>query len=292
MNETIENNRITTNVFLIERFLHFRSKFWNLKKYNFENENMWINESFQCELCETKKNSKTLIVVKREIKKYEIDKKLNEKINASDDKRSSKISRFQFNQFKKLNFKNAIIENITNMNEKAYRHRFDFSNIFKNDKKNSISIVLIFSIFKKNSFNKSRSTISQSIRVIKNEHSFFNFEQWIKNINVQIDLKQLLFIISRTRTQLIEIIKFQSNFDRVKSKKIIINNRQIHFANDVKFYYIKNINTNIDKIFLKQKYKKSNDKRFRIARKIKNEKNIEKIVDIKTIMKNKVDLIF
>ena len=109
---------------------------------------------------------------------------------------------------------------------------------------------------------------------------------------MQIDLKQLLFIISRTRTQLIEIIKFQSNFDRVKSKKIIINNRQIHFANDVKFYYIKNINTNIDKIFLKQKYKKSNDKRFRIARKIKNEKNIEKIVDIKTIMKNKVDLIF
>ena len=96
---------------------------------------------------------------------------------------------------------------------------------------------------------------------------------------------------SRVRTQLIEIIKFQSNFDRVKSKKIIINNRQIHFTNDVKFYYIENINTNINEIFLKQKYKKNNDKRFRIARKIKNEKNIEKIVDIETIMKSRVDLI-
>ena len=101
-----------------------------------------------------------MIVVKRETKKYEIDKKSNEKINASDDKRSSKISRFQFNQLKKLNLKNAIIENVTNINEKTYRHRFDFSNIFKNNKKNSISIALIFSIFKKNSFNKSRSTIS------------------------------------------------------------------------------------------------------------------------------------
>ena len=99
-------------------------------------------------------------------------------------------------------------------------------------------------------------------------------------------------MISRVRTQLIEIIKFQSNFDRVKSKKIIINNRQIHFTNDVKFYYIENINTNINEIFLKQKYKKNNDKRFRIARKIKNEKNIENIVDIKAIMKNKIDSIF
>ena len=99
-------------------------------------------------------------------------------------------------------------------------------------------------------------------------------------------------MISRARTQLIEIIKFQSNFDRVKSKKIIIDNRQVHFANDVKFYYIENMNTNIDEIFLRQKYKKNNDRRFRIAREIKNEKNIEKIVDIKTIMKNKIDSIF
>ena len=99
-------------------------------------------------------------------------------------------------------------------------------------------------------------------------------------------------MISRVRTQLIEIIKFQSNFDRVKSRKIIINNRQIHFANDVKFYYIENMNTNINKKFLEQKYKKSNDKRFRIAREIKNEKNIEKIINIKAIMNNKIDSIF
>ena len=98
-------------------------------------------------------------------------------------------------------------------------------------------------------------------------------------------------MISRARTQLTEIIKFQSNFDRVKSKKITTNNRQVHFANDVKSYYIENMNTNIDEIFLKQKYKRNNDKRFRIARKIKNEKNIEKIVDIKTIMKSRIDSI-
>ena len=118
-----------------------------------------------------------MIVVKREAKKYEIDEKSNEKINASDDKRSSKTSKLQFSQFKKLNLKNAIIENVTNMNEKIYRYRFDFSNIFKSDKKSSISIVLTFSIFKKIFFSKSRSTISQSIRAMKNEHSFFNFEQ-------------------------------------------------------------------------------------------------------------------
>ena len=76
-------------------------------------------------------------------------------------------------------------------------------------------------------------------------------------------------MISKTRTQLTEIIRLQSNFNRSQSKKTAtnINNRQMHFVNEYESYYVKN-KSKEKKIFLNIDHRKM---RYKNSKKIKTE---------------------
>ena len=75
-------------------------------------------------------------------------------------------------------------------------------------------------------------------------------------------------MIFRTKTQLTKAIRLQLNSNRFQFKKAVtnINNRQIHFANEYKFYYVKNQSKKI--FFLDIDHRKM---KFRNFKKIKTD---------------------
>ena len=126
-------------------------------------------------------------------------------------------------------------EKFDSIDEIMKNRSLNFKTIRNNRNSSSISLI---SLIQKNQQKRQskKKTSMQLIRAIEKNEKMFDFNNWIRKTNLNIELKQLLTMISRTKTQLTKIIRLQSNFNRKKTKRLFTtkSKKSVQFVEQMK----------------------------------------------------------